>query len=211
MTKYCNSCDSNHSPVATTLMLVFAWVVGLLSLLSPGSGAGDSARLPAPEREVAGGGRRATNNNDSTASAAAAAATEAAAAFVSSWTERWVGCRTAYFWGGGKAGSTTLATYLKHPDPGDGRDAPSPFVRAGKEICWAEVGGQHVDALAAAGDGTVDQCQAYQQRGEQRLSESVFFRGSTLLLVVPHKTNNVAVRVFLDPLRRGGGAVGRFA
>ena len=57
---------------------------------------------------------------------------------LSLWNEHWIGCEPVYLWGGGKAGSTTLATYLKHGFDGAVYDPESPFVDAGKEICWAE-------------------------------------------------------------------------
>jgi major membrane immunogen (membrane-anchored lipoprotein) len=51
-------------------------------------------------------------------------------------------CGSAYFIGGGKAGSTTMAMLLKF-SPRDGyahHDPLSPFVHAGKEACWAMFG-----------------------------------------------------------------------
>jgi len=51
-----------------------------------------------------------------------------------------VGCRChpVYFWGGGKAGSNTLATYLEHDFNGKSWDPDGFFVDAQKEICWGE-------------------------------------------------------------------------
>ena len=48
-------------------------------------------------------------------------------------------CGHAYFIGGGKAGSTTMATLLKHhPDNNYALYDPNgPFADAGKEVCWA--------------------------------------------------------------------------
>ncbi len=46
-------------------------------------------------------------------------------------------CEAIYFWGGGKAGSTTLATLLKHDYNNSGYDPNSEFVDSPKEICWA--------------------------------------------------------------------------
>lgn len=47
-------------------------------------------------------------------------------------------CSAVYFWGGGKAGSTTLAALLKHGYEGDAYDPNSEFIDSPKEICWAE-------------------------------------------------------------------------
>ena len=49
-------------------------------------------------------------------------------------------CSEVYFWGGGKAGSTTLAALLKHGYEGDAYDPNSEFIDSPKEICWAERG-----------------------------------------------------------------------
>ena len=49
-------------------------------------------------------------------------------------------CSAVYFWGGGKAGSTTLAALLKHGYEGDAYDPNSEFIDSPKEICWAERG-----------------------------------------------------------------------
>lgn len=49
-------------------------------------------------------------------------------------------CRSAYFLGGAKSGSTTLSLLLKH-SPKDNyatHDPDGPFVDAGKEPCWAK-------------------------------------------------------------------------
>jgi hypothetical protein len=48
-------------------------------------------------------------------------------------------CSSAYFIGGGKAGSTTMAVLLKHsPDNNYAAyDPDGPFADAGKEVCWA--------------------------------------------------------------------------
>ena len=46
-------------------------------------------------------------------------------------------CEAIYFWGGGKAGSTTLATFLKHDYNNSGYDPNSEFIDSPKEICWA--------------------------------------------------------------------------
>ena len=56
------------------------------------------------------------------------------------WTANWTGCEAVYFWGGAKAGSTTLATFLKHELDGAEWDANGMFVDTEKEICWAERG-----------------------------------------------------------------------
>jgi len=47
-------------------------------------------------------------------------------------------CDAIYFWGGGKAGSTTLAALLKHDYDSSGYDPSSEFIDSPKEICWAE-------------------------------------------------------------------------
>ena len=49
-------------------------------------------------------------------------------------------CSAVYFWGGGKAGSTTLAALLKHGYEGDAYDPNSEFIDSPKETCWAERG-----------------------------------------------------------------------
>lgn len=46
-------------------------------------------------------------------------------------------CEAIYFWGGGKAGSTTLAALLKHDYNNSGYDPNSEFIDSPKEICWA--------------------------------------------------------------------------
>jgi hypothetical protein len=47
-------------------------------------------------------------------------------------------CQAVYFWGGGKAGSTTLASLIKHDYENNGYDPNSEFIDSPKEICWAE-------------------------------------------------------------------------
>ena len=47
-------------------------------------------------------------------------------------------CQAVYFWGGGKAGSTTLASLIKHDYKNNGYDPNSEFIDSPKEICWAE-------------------------------------------------------------------------
>ena len=49
-----------------------------------------------------------------------------------------VPCEAVYFWGGGKAGSTTLAALLKHDYDNIGHDPMGQFIDSPKEICWAE-------------------------------------------------------------------------
>ena len=56
-------------------------------------------------------------------------------------------CQAIYFWGGGKAGSTTLAALLKHGYEGDAYDPNSEFIDSPKEICWAE----HIQMLQQRG------------------------------------------------------------
>ena len=49
--------------------------------------------------------------------------------------------KVVFFIGGGKSGSTTLATYLKH-DPNNWKvwDPNGQFLESGKEVCWALTG-----------------------------------------------------------------------
>lgn len=51
-------------------------------------------------------------------------------------------CGNAYFIGGGKAGSTTMALLLKHSPDNNyaAHDPAGPFADAGKEVCWALLG-----------------------------------------------------------------------
>mmetsp|Transcript_4594 Transcript_4594/g.6138 ORF Transcript_4594/g.6138 Transcript_4594/m.6138 type:complete len:391 (+) Transcript_4594:298-1470(+) len=50
-------------------------------------------------------------------------------------------CEPVYFLGGGKAGTTTLATLLKHSPPKYEKwDPKGQFSDAGKEVCWASSG-----------------------------------------------------------------------
>ena len=61
-------------------------------------------------------------------------------ALFSNISEKWQNpnCKPVYFIGGGKSGSTTLATLLKHASPNFTKyDEFGQFSRSGKEPCWA--------------------------------------------------------------------------
>jgi hypothetical protein len=49
-------------------------------------------------------------------------------------------CESVFFWGGGKAGSTTLAALLKNDKHGEW-DENGQFIPLGKEVCWSFKGG----------------------------------------------------------------------
>ena len=78
-------------------------------------------------------------------------------------------CDAAYFLGGEKAGSTTMAILLKH-GPRDNyahHDPESPFSHAGKEACWADAG-RSAAARPALFYGKFPECVSKCGAGEPR-------------------------------------------
>jgi hypothetical protein len=76
-------------------------------------------------------------------------------------------CESVFFWGGGKAGSTTLAQLLKHDNSGEW-DKHGQFIPLGKEVCWAFKGGHArwlylIDEKCSSGGHTfaLDACPRY--------------------------------------------------
>ncbi len=173
-------CTATITSRRASPLLVVALLIGFLT---GGMRATDHRQPSFPHGSgIHGNGRGATStshssslsSSSSSSSSSSAAAAAAATAlsdqnplFVESWSEPWVGCRVGYFWGGGKAGSTTLATYLKRPGNVTGTARASAFAAAGKEICWA------LSGIGVLKSKTGAQCRLHEQLGQQRLGEEL--------------------------------------
>jgi len=116
-------------------------------------------------------------------------------------------CQAVYFWGGGKAGSTTLATYLKHGEDGSAWDPSGEFVDAGKEVCWAESGAARLwDRAFAECDSehwiALDACPRYRSR--QQLTAILTKHPDAKFVMLVRDPVDRIVSHLNDDCRRGG-------
>lgn len=125
-------------------------------------------------------------------------------------TEEAPHCTPVYFWGGGKAGSTTLAVYLKHGYDGETWDSNGEFVDAGKEVCWATSGSKsiwdrefHQCSNIKSSKFALDACPRYY---EQKHMQTILTQhpNAKFVMLVRDPVNRI-VSHLNDDHRRGGG------